>query len=905
MPTTRHVRSLLLLALTPACTSAPSEPPAPAATRPVAVEPPGEPPPGRLSGDVRPVRYALELTIDPDKLDFRGRTRIELRFERPSGHIWLHGKDLDVRSIALTTSEGETVDATYEQKLPSGVSLVSLAQPVSGPATLELDYEAPFDDSLNGLYRVERDGAAYAATQFQPLGARKVFPGFDEPGFKVPFDITLRVPAEAVAVTTTPETARAPDGDGLSKRTFATTEPLPTYLLAFAVGPYDVNDFGALPPNEVRERPLPLRGIAARGLKDRLDYALENTEGLLGHLEAYFGSPYPYRKLDLIATPENFGGAMENVGAITYGEYLLLMDEEAPVAQRRAYTVVHAHEMAHMWFGDLVTPKWWDDLWLNESFATWMMYKIADRHWPEGGFSRQTLAGALGAMSADSLASARQIREPVKKNEAIADAFDGITYRKGGGVLAMLEAYAGEAAFRDGVRLHMERFAHGVADASDFMASLAEGSGKPELEPAFRSFIEQPGVPLLSVRTTCGEEGAEIRLEQTRYAPLGSTIEPESGRWTLPVCLGHDGGRTCLVLEDRAVTERLDACPSVLHPNAGGAGYYRFSVDEAGWAKLAGAAAELDPAEALVLVDSLDAAFRAGRVAPGVLLGGLAQLARHEAWDVTRKTLATFEELVDDLVAEGSRGEAAAQALARRWFGPRYAALRGSSTPDAVLLRQALFEFLVTEAEVERLRAPLLPQAESYLGLRTTEPDPSAVDRDLLATAFTVGVQDGGAGFVERLAELAATTSDPAVRQAAAVALGRTEDPEMSAALLADVLKRRFPVQVGLRVVFSQLARDATQASTFAWIREHAAEVFELIPGTFRSKVAGRGAVFCSAEAGQQWKTLIEAHAAMLPGYERSLAQAMESIGLCSELRATHSEDFTQALRARARRARR
>jgi alanyl aminopeptidase len=223
----------------------------------------------------------------------------------------------------------------------------------------------------------------------------------------VPFDLVLVSRADDIAITTTPEASFETLGDGFVRHVFETTRPMPTYLLAFAVGPYDLVDYGKIPANRIRDRDVALRGITAKGLGERIKYALRNTDGLLSVLEEYFGTPYPYKKLDLIAVPEGFGGAMENIGAITYDEYLILMDDESPLSQRRTFTAVHAHELAHMWFGNLVTPAWWNDIWLNESFASWMMFKTADGYWPEGEFDRETLKRAINAMGGDSLASAR------------------------------------------------------------------------------------------------------------------------------------------------------------------------------------------------------------------------------------------------------------------------------------------------------------------------------------------------------------------------------------------------------------------------------------------------------------------------------------------------------------------
>jgi cytosol alanyl aminopeptidase len=503
-----RICNVLLLALTlTALTACDSSPDATVPEPPTEVVP--AMPTGQLGDAVVPAHYRLDLTILPDRETFSGRVEIDVDIRDPSPVIWLHGNRIDVREAWLS-ADGVRFEAAYQQVDPTGIARLSLgAAPPAGAATLVFVYEAPFDQALEGLYRVREGDDDYAFTQFQATSARLAFPGFDEPAFKTPFDIALTVREEHIALATTPEIGAEPAGEGLVRRTYATTRPLPTYLIAFAVGPLDKVDYGELPPNEIRARPLPLRGFAARGKGHLLDYALANTQGILEVQERYFGSPFPYEKLDIVAVPDFAAGAMENVGLITYREQLLLLDDNAAMSQRRAYASVHAHELAHQWVGNLVTPRWWDDIWLNESFATWMGNKTVHAWRSDFGYGNASFLGALGVMHADALTSARQIREPIRSNHDIATAFDGITYRKGGGVLEMFESWLGEERFRAGVRLHMERFADSVADANDFMTSLAEGSGDDEVVAAFRSFLEQPGVPLVTATVSC-DDGARV-----------------------------------------------------------------------------------------------------------------------------------------------------------------------------------------------------------------------------------------------------------------------------------------------------------------------------------------------------------------------------------------------------------
>jgi alanyl aminopeptidase len=898
--TSRFLPGLFALFLLAGCSNsdAPEAGRSPAAEAPDATA--TEVPVGRLGSEVEPAHYRLELRIDPTQESFSGSVSIDVRVNEPVDSFWLHGKGFEIDEIFLTNANGDRVATRYEQKHDSGVSLVSLDRVVeAGTATLDIRFHRPFETGTNGLFKAMNGADAYAATQFEPIAARKVFPGFDEPAFKVAFDLTLVTRADHVAITTTPEIASEALDDGNVRRTFETTRPMPTYLLAFAVGPYDLVDYGTIPANSIRERELPLRAIAARGLGDRLNYALENTDGILTVLEQYFGTPYPYRKLDLIAVPGGFGGAMENIGAITYNEILLLMDENSPVSQRRRYTAVHAHELGHMWFGNLVTPEWWNDIWLNEAFASWIMYKAAHGYWPEGEFDREIQKRALDAMNNDSLAAARQIREPVDHNHSISDAFDGITYMKGGGVLAMLERYVGEDGFQAGVRLHMKRHADQTATAEDFIASVAEGSDRAEIEAAFKSFIEQPGVPLLSMRLDCADPAnPRLNVSQARFAPLGSAIEPGAGRWHVPMCIrysvdGEEKSQCTLLSEsEQAIDLDADSCPARMHPNADGAGYYRFAFDDAGWQSLVDAVPDMAPAEALALADSLQAAFRAGKVSADNYVAGMVALVDHDAWDVADAVTNHLEAITTILDEE--QLPAVEQAF-RDMAGPRFAKLPETDDAGTALLRQRMQRFLVIAAKDPTMREPLKRQAAARIGL-DGEPDPSAAPASELETIFSVGVQDIGEAFFDLLLEQAQTHEDPAFRAAARGALARVEDPALVRKLQAAVLEGAFKGSEFLGVVFRQMAREATTELTYEWLTENYDAILGQLPDSYRARVLPAfGSAFCSAERADEWQAFIKARAEQLPGHERSLAQAIETVRLCAALREAKAAELVTA----------
>jgi len=857
-------------------------------------------PVGQLGDSVIPRHYRLELTIDPTQERFSGVVEIDITLAESQGEFWLHGRDLDVTEAYLLDSGANRIDATYEQKLPSGVALVTLAQSApAGNATLHVVYNAAFNTSTNSLFKVVRGEDSYAATQFEAIAARGAFPGFDEPVFKVPFDLAVVTRTDDVAITTTPETSVEDIGGGFVRHTFETTRPLPTYLLAFAVGPYDLVDYGMIPANDIRDREVRLRGVAAKGLGDRMEYALKNTEGLLSVLEEYFGQPYPYRKLDLIAVPESFGGAMENVGAITYDEFLMLMDEDSPISQRRVYTYVHAHEMAHMWFGNLVTPDWWTDIWLNESFASWMMYKTAHTYWPEGEFDRETLKGAIGAMANDSLATAREIREPIDHNDKISGAFDGITYQKGGGVLRMLERYVGEDRFQAGIQLHMDRHADSTANADDFISSLAEGTERTEIEAAFKSYIQQAGVPLLSVQVHCEDsQPPSIEVSQARYAPLGSTIEPDASQWHVPMCVSFNDGEernsSCTLLSEKTQTINLeaDSCPTLVHPNADGAGYYRFAMDSNGWQALVEGAGSLSAAEALSFADSLDAAFRAGDVSAESYLSGMSALVGHSAWDVADAATGHLESIIRILDAADLEP---AEAAFREIVKPRYEQLAGATDSGSQLLQQRMQRFLIVMAKDEEMRAPLAEMAAARIGL-DGEPDVSAAPASELETIFSIGVQDIGEPFFDLLLQQSIVSEDPAFRGSANGALARVEDPVLVAKLQNALLSGDFKGTEFASIASRQLIRAATTDLTYAWLKENYDRVLELLPESFRTgMVATVGGAFCSTSKSDDWEAFIIAHAETVPGYERSLAQASEGVSLCAALKDASADKLIMA----------
>ncbi|MCW5803229.1 MAG: M1 family metallopeptidase, partial [Deltaproteobacteria bacterium] len=604
--------------------------PAPPAA-PIA-EPTEPTPTGKLPTDVRPLREALELAIDPAAERFGGTATLELELERPRTQIWLHGRGLHVARVEVRSSSGTTPGVWEEVDPPTGVARVTVPAPIHGRVTLAITYDAAYDAQLVGAYRVVRGGEAAVFTKFEAIYARRAFPSFDEPRFKIPFDVTLVAPAKLEVVGNMPVAERAALPDGTQRTRFARTPPLPTYLVAFAVGPFEAQT-ATVPPSPVRAQPLPIRAVAWRGRGAETAFALAATPALLAEQERYFGIAFPYPKLDLVAVPDFQSGAMENAGAITFRDSALLVDDKlTPFAQRVSILGIIAHEVAHQWFGDLVTMPWWDDLWLNEGFATFLATRTLRAVRPELEAELEAAVDTHDVMYADSLASARRIRQPIESSHDIANAFDGITYDKGAAVLTMLEHHIGAETFRRGVAAYMKQHAHGNATTNDLLAALSSASDT-DLAPLAADFLDRPGVPVVTVRTTCEAGAGRILLEQAQWQPVGSGGSSAGATWQLPVCVRAGNGarvdERCTLLEGRTGAIDLPTCVDWVMPNAGATGYYRFAMPPADLARLRDkGAGKLSTVERLSLAHNIEAAFRSGALGGGELILALEAVAR-------------------------------------------------------------------------------------------------------------------------------------------------------------------------------------------------------------------------------------------------------------------------------------
>src|ERR1700683_643594 len=564
----------------------------------------------RLPEGARTENYKLMFTPDLDQAKFEGNETIAIRLLKPSSEITLNAVDIDFHEVTVA-SGGTTQKAKVTVEKEKEMVVISVEKPLAaGPATVHITYTGILNDEMRGLYLGKDDhGRKYAASQFEATDARRAFPSFDEPDYKATFDITAVADKGLVAISNQKIVSdTAGPGDKHTVR-FATTAKMSSYLAALVVGNFEYVEGEA--------DGIPIRVYATPGKKDMGTFALEVAQNVLKYYDNYFGIKYPYGKLDLIGIPDFSAGAMENTGCITFREVILLVDEkQGSVGLKKEIASVIVDEMAHQLFGDLVTMKWWDDIWLNEGFATWMSSKPIEAWKPEWNFNLDDVSDTGGTMSTDALANTRPIHQAAETPAQIQELFDGIAYGKAASVLRMLESYLGEQTFQAGVNAYIQKHQYANATEADFWDAQAKTSKKP-VDQIMPTFVAQAGVPIVNLKSQCAGNSTRVTLDQQRYFSDRTKFEAANNQlWQIPVCLkGSDkGSEKCQLLTKKEESFALPGCSAWALGNAGATGYYRVGYQpDAVRALAADAETKLTPAERIALQSDVWASIRIGR----------------------------------------------------------------------------------------------------------------------------------------------------------------------------------------------------------------------------------------------------------------------------------------------------
>jgi aminopeptidase N len=645
--------------------------------------------PGKLPRDVVPKHYAIRIEPDLEAATFRGRETIEIDVRKPVRALVLNANALEItraqidgRAFTPQLDDAEqTLTLPLAEELPAGVH------------RLELEFSGKLGEQPFGLFIARyQDGTLQKralSTQMEATDARRMFPCWDEPVFRATFELTAVVPAVLTAVSNMPIAAETALAEGLKEVRFARTPPMASYLIALFAG--------ELESIEDEVDGVKLRMLTTAGKREQARYALEATKKILPFYNQYFGTKYPLPKLDQIAFPSTGASGMENWGAILYADTALLFDPAASSqsTRERVFGVV-AHEIAHQWFGDLVTMAWWDNLWLNEGFASWMGTKATDHFNPEWQMWLRTSGEKEWAMSLDARATTHPIQQPVATEEAANDAFDEITYQKGQSFLRMVESYLGEQAFREGLRSYMRKHAYSSTTTADLWKALEDASGKPVRSFA-AGWTQQPGFPVVKLSETTADGAIAVEIAQERFTLNQTNAEPLF--WAIPILLGPAAApldaQVILLKETKLPPMPIEA-GLALKANIGDVGYYRAWYDDALFKRLHKATPLMATADRLSLLNDAWAMALAGRSPVTRCLDLIGTLRDDTSY-------AIVDRLVDACwfiheLERGQPGAAAFDARARQLLAPHLARLGWDAKPDEkqldALLRSSLIETL-------------------------------------------------------------------------------------------------------------------------------------------------------------------------------------------------------------------
>jgi aminopeptidase N len=867
----------------------------------------------RLPGGVHPEHYGLRLTPYIQAATFSGEETIELTLDAPSRTITLNAAEIrfgDVKAYVLPSAEYSygalgsqpkplsALDADKHPQIATTTLDPAKEQATftfanelpAGRVTLAIHYSGVLNDKLRGFYLSKTKTRNYAVTQFEPTDARRAFPSFDEPAMKATFNIALTVDAGDTVISNT-NLVSDKSGPVKGKHTleFARTPKMSTYLVAFLVGDFKCTSG--------KSDGVPIRACSTPDKVELTRFAVESAEFVLHYYDNYFGIKYPMPKLDMVALPDFEAGAMENFGCITYRETDLLVNSKTgDIPAKKRVAVVVAHEMAHQWFGDMVTMQWWDNLWLNEGFATWMETKPVAEWKPEWNFPQDDAQDLDQTLNLDAQRTTRTIRATANTPDEINEMFDGISYGKAGAVLGMVESYLGKEVFRQGVHNYLSAHLYGNATAEDFWNAQTANSHLP-VDKIMSSFVTQPGVPLLTVSE---RQAGGVPVAQSRFFLSMNTDLGRDMSWTVPVCLKTTAAPICRVLtpDDRSIPIPMDVGLPVLYVNAGGKGYYRTAYTSSQYSAIvAKAETSLTPPERIGLLGDRWALVQSGQGSIGDYLDLVLALKA----DPNAAVLDTAHQQiqkVDSEIAFGGEREAF-HAILQREFEPVYRALgspeKGESF-DRQQLRAIVFEILGDA------RDPAVLAEAQALTARTFAVDnkkDKTLDATLADAAVLVSSRNGDAALYDKVLAVSRNSPDPGEQEDALRMLGRFRDPALVERTLNYAVSGEVRNQDSSGVLVALLRDRETQDEAWSYIQKNWEKVRAQLTVSSGEDLVRATGYFCSVERRQEVTSFFATH--KVEASERTLAKAVDSMNACIQLRAAQGNDFHRWLTARAK----
>ena len=833
----------------------------------------------RLSSDVEPVNQIVTLQVDPRSDRYAGSVVVDVIAAKPVRDIRFHAEGQEFQSITI-----DGVPATYERGEQAVVTARTANALPAGRHRMTIAFTNEYNRQAVGLYKVVKNGEPYLYTQFQAIDARKAFPSWDEPGFKPSWEINIQTPDAYDVVSNAPVVSEQ-SSNGWKTIRFARTGALPAYLIALAVGKFEFTP--------VTGTSIPTRIVTVRGQGRLARLATKIVPPVLAELEKYFGSRYPFDKLDFIAVPDYWPGAMENAGAITFKDNLLLVEEDrATPSQRRLIAQYTAHELAHMWFGDLVTMEWWDDFWLNESFADWLGDKITERLYPELGHQAAEIGSIQRAMNNDARASANPVRVlDTTPDDAMRNV--GTAYNKGKAVLAMFERWIGEDRFRQGVLDHVKANAWGNADADDLWRALARHAPKGS-NAALASFIEIPGIPMVEFALT----GNSLRVSQRREWGAGIS-GGESATWKIPLTIRYSDGtrvRTkTLLLDEKSETVTLDGSRvRWIFPQPGATGYFRWQLPRTLMSALNAEAQQvLTPRERLMFLGNTGALLTSGGITADQYLEVVARFANDTDAQVVEAALAEVERAFTTFDSPQTRG--ALNEFVRRSLSPTLERIglnpRASEPETVTILRPQVIEWLGLAGD-ERVLTFAKREASRALA------DPSSVEPTIFTSVLRLNALDGDIALFEEYRRRFENADNPNDRNRFLSAISFFRRPEVRERALAYSLTGPLQPNEVTSIARSADETAESRARAFRWVMENYADITRRLPAVELPSLAPL-AGGCEPELVATARRFWSVPERQVEGMDRQLRRVGEAVAQCDAVRQREMAAAAAYLRAR------
>lgn len=847
----------------------------------------------RLPETVKPTKYTLSFEPDIDKATFDGTETIFLTVEKATKRIILNSKDIVVSSASIASSgtggkkdkpQGEWSEATIKSEPETERVLLDFSRNITpGNHELQIRFKGTLNNDLCGFYRCSfKDNAGkvrwMASTQMEPTDARRMFPCFDEPAFKASYKITVAIDPSLVAISNAPVKFETMDRRRNKKMiTFAETPIMSTYLVALIIGPLE-----STPVSDVAG--IPVRVWTTTGRSHLARYGKEVAVKLLPYFVKYFGTPYPGAKLDLIAIPDFSAGAMENLGAITFRETFLLVDNNASTSVKQGVTSVIAHEMAHMWFGDLVTMQWWDELWLNEAFATWMADKAVDFLHPEWNTWDDFALSRADSMDSDSLRASRSIHFKVVSPSDAHEMFDEITYSKGGSILRMLEQHVGEGVFQKGIQAYMRKHAFANASTEDLWDAVAQESHKP-ISRMMSGWIDQVGCPLIT--TEFSKDRDQLTLTQRRFLLDKVKKGEKPTRWYVPF-----SSRFCIdtdkpVFSNGAFEGESTKLSGLSHPlpfflNSGGNGYFRTQYDDAALTALYKVARRtLTPAEKISLLSDQASLAVAGSIEFPRYLDLLSTFENEKDPSVASRIAGQIYD-INSLIDNDAATRKEFSRFVRKMFGATKNELgwapRENDSDLTKLLRARVLQVMGTVGEdketIEEARQIFNQYIEKRLGSAATEP--VNIDGNILSPAIQITAYNGGKAEYEKLDKCWRRAATPEEMERALMSLTAFR----SAQQIDDTLKLSMSTEVRTQDAPKLLAGvfHNVNGRDKAWdfTRKNWKEINARLPFHMVPWIVSAASSLCTSEREKELKTFFADHP--VKSGRRAVAKTLETV---------------------------